>query len=402
MKELLIIGHTLPESETTAAGNRMMQLIGIFKEAEYQITFASTATKTSYTNNLEVLNILVKTIRLNDSSFNEFIKDLNPSIVLFDRYITEEQFGWRVAENCPNALRILDTEDLHFLRKAREEAFKKKKEIDLYSETAKRELASILRSDVSFIISEVEMTLLKDTFQIPKGILYYLPLLVTEILEDVPSFQERQHFISMGNFLHAPNVDAVIYLKKGIWPKIREQLPEAELHIYGAYAPKHMLEMHNEKKGFIIKGWAKEVSEVMQKARICLAPLRFGAGLKGKLIDAARHGTPSVSTAIGVEGMHSIAISKEDVLAFVDASVKTYTQEKLWKDQQQAAYSVLTKHFQKKQFSNDFLNTIQELQVNLTTHRKSHFIGQILQHQTVQATKYMSKWIEEKHKNKTE
>src|SRR5690554_865622 len=125
MKQLLIIGHTFPEPSTTAAGSRMMQLMDLFTEYKYQITFASTAQITERSLNLGKRNISVKNIRLNDSSFDGFIKGLNPEIVIFDRYITEEQFGWRVLEQCPNALKILDTEDLHFLRKARQEAVRK-------------------------------------------------------------------------------------------------------------------------------------------------------------------------------------------------------------------------------------------------------------------------------------
>lgn len=376
----------------------MMQLISLFQEAGYTITFASTASKTEYSETLQHREITTRTILLNDASFDSFVTELNPSIVLFDRYITEEQFGWRVAENCPNALRILDTEDLHFLRKAREEAFKKNKKIDLFSETAKRELASILRSDLSLIISEVEMTILKDTFQISSEILYYLPFLAVEVSENVPSFQERKHFISIGNFLHAPNADAVLFLKSDIWPKIKQQLPEAELHIYGAYAPKHILEMYNEKEGFIIKGWAEAVSEMMQKAKVCLAPLRFGAGLKGKLLDAALNGTPAVTTSIGVEGMYAIAISKENVSAFVDASVQLYSQEKIWKEQQQEAFQVVAKHFNREHFSKDFIEKLNRLQTQLKQHRQANFMGQILQHQSLQATKFMSKWIEEKNR----
>src|SRR5690606_12128233 len=123
------------------------------------------ATISERTANLDAQQISVKNILLNNSSFDEFIKELKPEIVLFDRYITEEQFGWRVSENCPNTLKILDTEDLHFLRKAREEAVKAGKPIsdaNLFSETAKRELASILRCDLSLIISEYEMELLQN------------------------------------------------------------------------------------------------------------------------------------------------------------------------------------------------------------------------------------------------
>ncbi len=220
MKQLLIIGHTFPEPSTTAVGSRMMQLIDLFQEENYSITFASTATISENTVDLESQHISVKNILLNDSSFDGFIKELKPEIVIFDRYITEEQFGWRVSENCPNALKILDTEDLHFLRKATEEMVKNNKpfsEANLFSETAKRELASILRCDLSLIISEYEMELLQNTFKISSEILYYLPFLVETISENTPSFEERQNFLAIGNLLHTPNVDSVLQLKE-LWP----------------------------------------------------------------------------------------------------------------------------------------------------------------------------------------
>src|SRR5690606_17696239 len=152
-----------------------------------KITFASTAAISDRTINLKNYNISVKNILLNDASIDEFVKELNPEIVVFDRYITVEQFGWRVSENCTETLKILDTEDLHFLRKAREEAVKKGKpalEANLFSDIAKRELASILRCDLSLIISEYEMDLLQNTFKISSEILHYLPFLVETIPEE--------------------------------------------------------------------------------------------------------------------------------------------------------------------------------------------------------------------------
>ena len=376
----------------------MMQLISLFREANYDITFATTASETTYSEDLFAKEISVIPILLNDATFDVFISELNPNIVLFDRFITEEQFGWRVSENCPLALRILDTEDLHFLRKAREEAYKNNNEVNLFSETAKRELASILRCDLSLIISVAEMQLLTETFKIPKELLYYLPFLMEPFLKETPSFEERQHFISMGNFQHAPNVDAVIFLKKEIWPLIKKQLPEAELHIYGAYTPKYISEMHNENDGFLIKGWVEDGKKVMQQARVCVAPLRFGAGLKGKLLEAALNGTPSVTTCIGGEGMFSIAHISESASAFVEATVSLYKKKQLWKAQQKIAFEVIEEQFLKVHFFSKFLETVAQLEKGVVQHRQKYFIGQILQHQTLYATKFMSKWIEEKQK----
>jgi hypothetical protein len=407
LNSLLIIGQTFPEPTTTAAGGRMLQLIEMFTSHGYGITFASSASSSEKSFNLNSIGVTTQQIAINDSSFDDFVRQLNPTLVLFDRFITEEQFAWRVTQSCPKALKILDTDDLHFLRKARQQALKNAtdvKDSNLFTETAKREIASILRCDLSLIISEFEMKLLADTFAVSKEILYYLPFMVTKLPDssNFPEFEQRTNFMTSGNLLHGPNVDSVLYLKKEIWPLIKKQLPQAQLYIYGNYAPKHILELHNQKQGFYIMGWADSVAHVMQKARVCLAPLRFGAGLKGKLLDAMLYGTPGVTTSIGAEGMYGdlpmpgvIADTPE---AFAELSVAIYSNKIKWQQNAQRGVEIIKERYNGKVISRDFMTRLDALKTNLKLHRQAHFIGQILQHQSLQASKYLSKWIEEKNK----
>src|SRR5690606_37298674 len=135
--------------------------------------FASAAQKTERSS-VFAEDVFTHDILLNEDSFNEWIKKLQPQIVVYDRYMIEEQYGWRVRKECPHTITILDTEDLHFVRKAREMAFKKQQEINFFTDDAKRELASILRCDLSLIISKEEMKIL-ESFQIPTEKLVYLP-----------------------------------------------------------------------------------------------------------------------------------------------------------------------------------------------------------------------------------
>lgn len=409
-KTLLVIGSVWPEPTSSAAGRRMMELIAMFQSDGYAITFATACAKSDNAFNLSSIGVTEKEILLNHSSFDDFITSLNPSIVLFDRFMTEEQFGWRVTEQCPNALRILDTEDLHCLRKGRHQALKDSQPFDisyLFNDTAKREIASIYRCDVSLIISEVEMQILEKNFKVDKKLLCYLPFLLDELKEkdinSFPKFSERQHVVTIGNFLHPPNFDSVLYLKQTIWPLIRKQLPDAEMHIYGAYTPQKAMQLHNETEKFLIKGFATDVNEVMQNAKICLAPLRFGAGLKGKLIDAMCNGTPCVTTTIGAEGMYgNLDINgfiEDDAQHISNVASLLYSNELIWKEKQTHGYTIINKRFQKKHFQTDFLVLMDALKKNLETHRLHNFMGQLLQHHTAQSTKYMSKWIEEKHKN---
>lgn len=411
MKQLLIIGLVWPEPNSSAAGSRMMQIITAFLQDNYQITFATAASRTESAFPIETLGIVVKSIELNANSFDDFIKQLNPNVVLFDRFLTEEQFGWRVAEYCPNALRILDTEDLHGLRKGRQLALKANKPFDntfLFNDTAKREIASIFRSDISLIISEAEMEILKNDFKIPDHLLVYLPFMLDnsslEIINELPNYETRNHFIFIGNFLHEPNYDAVLYLKESIWPLIRKQLPKAELYVYGAYASQKVIQLNNEKEGFIIKGFAENVADIMKQAKICLAPLRFGAGLKGKLIDAMQYGTPCIMTSIAAEGMFGNlepnGFIEDTPEHFAKSAVQLFHNDALWKAKQENGFDIINKRFQKSEFQKAFILKVRETLEALHDQRLNNFTGQMLQYHTLQSTKYMSKWIEEKNKQK--
>lgn len=409
MKNLLIIGFVWPEPNSTAAGSRMLQLIDLFQKNDFSITFVCAASKTKNSFGLDKLNIQTFDILLNDSSFDALIKEINPDTVLFDRFLAEEQFGWRIAENCPEAIRILDTEDLHLLRKARQVAYQNNGKVSLKhlaSDLAKREIASIYRCDLTLIISKYEMNLLKKTFKIDESLLHYVPFLLNELnletLHSYPDFKDRNHFISIGNFKHEPNWNSVLYLKTVIWPLIREKLPKAQLHIYGAYATEKVMQLQNKKEGFIIKGWAKSTVESFTNAKVCLAPLQFGAGLKGKLIDAMLFGTPSVTTNIGAEAMHAKlpwnGFIADNPTEFALKSIELYTDENLWKNAQLKGVEIINTCYPKEKYEGKLLNKIDDIQKNIVQHRLKNFIGAILLHHTIQSTKYMSKWIEKKNK----
>ncbi|SEG21747.1 Glycosyltransferase involved in cell wall bisynthesis [Flavobacterium urumqiense] len=410
VQQLLIIGLVWPEPNSSAAGGRMLQLISLFKEQGYGIMFSSPAQDSDFMVDLKEIGVEKKSITLNCPSFDVFVKALNPTVVLFDRFMMEEQFGWRVAENCPNALRLLDTEDLHCLRLARQKAFKENRLFltsDLIKEEiAKREIASILRCDLSLMISEIEVELLTTTFKIDKALLYYLPFLLEQItvatFEKLLPFEERKDFVFIGNFLHEPNWNAVQYLKESIWPLIRKQLPQAILNIYGAYPSQKVLQLHQPKEGFLIKGRAPKAQEVVSSARVVLAPLRFGAGVKGKLVEAMQCGTASVTTAIGAESMHGDlpwnGFIADNPQVFADEAVQLYNDKKRWLEVQLNGFAIVNQRYSKALFVEDFKKQIFFLLANLQQHRLNNFMGAILQHHTLSSTKYMSRWIEAKNK----
>lgn len=409
MPKLLIIGFVWPEPKSSAAGSRMMQLIEVFQSHNYHITFASPCAKTDNAYDLQSLNIDTTEIELNSTTFDDFIKKLRPDMVMFDRFMIEEQFGWRVAEHCPKAIRILDTEDLHCLRKGRHQAYKDGSPFNkayLFNDIAKREIASIYRCDISLIISEAEMEILQSDFRVPEDILHYVPFLLDTLEEagifQLPPFNERQHFITIGNFLHAPNANSVAYLKEAIWPLIKKQLPQAKMYVYGAYMSQKADQFHNEKEDFLIKGFTDDVNKEMQQAKVCLSPLQFGAGLKGKLIDAMVNGTPCVTTSIGAEGMYGDlemnGFVTDDLQEFAKHAVELYTNETLWNEKQRAGFNIINQRFRKSTLSRKLMSRVEAIIENLQSHRLHNFTGSMLQHHSMQSTKFMSRWIEEKNK----
>lgn len=404
VEKILVVGFVWPEPKSSAAGKRMLQIVRFFMSWQVEIHFACSA-NSSEKNELPK-EIITHKITLNDASFDTFVTELNPTIVLFDRFLTEEQYGWRVRERCPHAVTILDTEDLHSLRRARKECYKKHLPFSVSEwkklEDTKREIASILRTDLSLIISEVEMTYLLEDFSVPKSSLFYLPLFIEKQTKTLPSFRERNHFVTMGNFLHEPNYDSALYLKKEIWPLIRKELPKAVLHIYGSYLTPKASQLNQPKEGFLIKGAVEDENDVFRNARVCLAPLRFGAGVKGKFLDAAKNFTPSVTTAIGIEGISG----KDKFPGFVEEkpeeiarkAVLLYTQETVWDSKQALCAPVLHKFSDKSVYFKALLETLSGIKKDPSLHREKNYLSKVLTQQNSNATKYFSKWIEEKNK----
>jgi glycosyltransferase involved in cell wall biosynthesis len=401
----------------------MMQILEAFVGQGWQVTFSSPAAAGEHTADLAALGIEGCAITLNDSSFDRFIEGLQPDIVLFDRFMMEEQFGWRVERHCPNALRVLETSDFASLRDARQRLLKQhlKDATEpndctalfapqgqaLYAHMAEadmtlREIAAIYRCDLSLMISDVEIDLLTQVFGVPANLLLWCPLMLQVPDAPLPGFNEREHFLSIGNFRHAPNWDAVQWMKAAVWPLIRARLPHAQLHIYGAYTPPKATALHNPKQGFLILDRADDALRVMRQARVALAPLRFGAGIKGKLADAMLCGTPSVTTSIGSEGMHGElpwpGAVANDAARLAAAAVALYEDPQRWQQAQRQGVRLLAERYAAKPHQEALIQRLQALGGQLAAHRLGNFTGTLLRHHHHKSTQYMAQWIEAKNR----
>ena len=395
----LVLGKVWPEPASTAAGRRTCDLIGVLTAAGWRVSFASPAHPSDRARALSRDGVATYSVQVNDPAFDRWVAGLQPDIVIFDRFMTEEQFGWRVAQQCPGALRVLDTSDLHCLRSAREVQLKLGGALQLKSETAVREIAAIYRSDLTLMISEFEMAVLRREFSVPESLIAYWPFAVSPA-EGGPTYQEREHFIMIGSFLHAPNLDAARWCREAIWPRIREALPAAELHIYGSYGERYARELHRPEAGFYFKGWANDAFSTMARYRVNLAPLRFGAGLKGKIFDGFRTGTPSVATPIAAEGIfEGPEWSRDSADSFAQAAVELYRDAAGWQARQRAERLACQKRFAPQYWQPRLLEILDCALADRDQQREANFTGQMLRHHHHRSTEYLSRWIEAKNRS---
>ena len=392
-RKSLIIGYVWPERTSSAAGVRTWNVVRLLKSIGYEVYFSSPSKTSSFRDELETVGVKTVQFEANDSAFNQYVSELDPHLVIFDRFVIEEQFGWRVREACPKALRVIDTQDLHFLRRARERALKSGGELDLMTDDTFREVAAIYRSDMSLILSDYEYDLLLG-LGIPRNKLFVLRFCY-DFQESGLSFGERLNFSWIGNFRHPPNADSVFQLVREIWPEIRKLIPQAELHVFGAYPPKEVSELNQPSSGVYVRGWVPEACVALENFRVSLAPLRFGAGIKGKIADSWAAGTPVVTTAIGAEGMAgelpfggSVTNSYAE---FISEAVSFYHDGVKWSDAQRTGYQVLRERFSFDGQRAVLLDAISRID------RKNDLIGSMLWYHQLRSTEYFSRWIELKN-----
>jgi hypothetical protein len=416
---VLFIAYVWPELKSTAASQNIITYARLFQELNYSVCFASAAQITEQSLDFEAQNIEPINIALNCDSFDDMLRRVQPDVVVFDRFLTEEQYAWRVTKTLPGCVRILDCEDLHCLREARRLEYKQLIKESRYHQfprsnipdclfgldITKREIAAIFRSDLSIVLSSFEENLLHLYFNIPTSSLVHVSFLGRNTVADTPNFADRKNFASIGSFKHEPNWDAVLTLKNHIWPLIRSQLKTSECFVYGSYLPPKAKALENKAQGFWVQGFTPDAHQTLSEHRVLLAPINFGAGIKGKLIDAMQVATPSVTTEIGAEGITTCNQSwpgmiEQEFEQFANSAITLHESEAAWQSASNLSSACLDAGFNHEEQSQILVNKIEDIQDNLNEHRNNNFIGSMLLHHSMASTQYMGQWISAKSKLK--
>jgi O-antigen biosynthesis protein len=387
---VLMIGYVWPEPLSSAAGFRTQNLIEAFLNRGWEVVFSSPSKDNPHRQALAAQGIRTHCFAANDPAFDQMIREERPEVVVFDRFVIEEQFGWRVRENAPECVRILDTQDLHCLRRARESTLELHPLIE--GDDLNREMASIYRCDLTLVISDHELVLLQSQLKVPSELLHLFRFAYKKGKPEVwPVWREREGFCMIGNFRHPPNLDGFRWFHGKIWPEIKRQLPSAVVRVYGAYPPREAMALHDPRHGFHVEGWVEDQFHAISRHRVNLAPLRFGAGIKGKISDGWHCGTPIVSTPIGAEGMGSsgawggtIANDEKD---FSRAAVLLHEDHTAWDKAQTEGFNLMRELFDFSTNTEALVSKIQSLHADVAAARSRNPIGAMLWHHTLQSTK---------------
>ena len=332
-KNILVIDHHLPMLDRDSGSLRMFQILKLLHELGHRVTFVpdNLADIPPYTGELQKRGIKVV--------HHPYVKKVRDYLIAhgseFDVVILSRcQFARKhvtdVRSYAPQSRIIFDTVDLHFLREESEARLTGDPEtLRKAQETKQREYALIDQSDETWVVSSAEQRLLQGEWP-DKSI-----ELVSNIV-DVPGsgtpFALRRDWLFIGGFQHPPNIDAVLFFLKEIYPLISEHLGDAKFYIIGDKAPPEIVALATER--IIVAGLQRDVSSFFNSVRLSVAPLRFGAGVKGKINQSMAFGVPVVATALAVEGTD--LRDREDILIaddpgdFAQALIELYESEELW------------------------------------------------------------------------
>lgn len=333
---LLFIDHSTPTPDRDAGSVASFHLLKIYKELGYDVTFVPTDLKFmgEYSETLLRIGISCPIIG-NGQGVRKYLVESGGKyrFIFICRAPLAARYIDVIRRHAPRATIILNVSDLHYLRETRAAHVKGSIIGRCRAKRLKAiELRAIRDCDVTIVVSSIELGLLRDA--LPHADVRLIPLLFVEAQQDCPSFEGRSNVLFIGGFGHTPNADAVTYFCRDIWPRVRAEVPGVMFHVVGDISPALARTFANN-PGVIVHGYVRNISDIFRSVRLSIAPLRFGAGIKGKLATSLSYGVPVVCSALAVEGMKEeigryVAIA-DDPADFARAVIKIYNDRSLWK-----------------------------------------------------------------------
>jgi glycosyltransferase involved in cell wall biosynthesis len=348
---LLFLDFETPCPDVSAGGYAAIKEMQILQSLGYQITFMPKNIEHDglYTDTLQRMGIECIYAPSYADSDDFLLKRGNEfSVIYITRYHIAQSILPKLRQYANAAKVVLMLADLHFLRELRTALHNKDDEqLSQAMDTRENELAVMRKVDLVLSYSDVEKTVILS-HNLASTKVAKCPW-VCEIVEHVSGFANRVDIAFLGGFNHTPNVEAMMWFIERVWPTLLNQLPEAQLRIYGSAIPNSIKDLAESNSRIQVLGWVSDVASVYNNCRVFIAPLQSGAGIKGKVIGALAHGVPSVLSDIAVEGIgvcdeiHAFVAASPD--EWVNRIMTLYTDQVLWHKMSHHALSFAKRHY---------------------------------------------------------
>lgn len=352
-RRVLIVDAYTPTPDQDSGSLRMVNLMRLLRALGYRVSFLpdNYAHFHKYTEALQALGV--------EALYHPYVADpaawlrengpALDAIVLSRHYVASNYVGL-ARLYAPRARLIFDTVDLHYLREQRAAALENSAElVRQAAQTRRSELHLMRECDVTLVVSPVEQALLAR--EVPQARVAVLSN-VHEIYGCRRGFAERKDLVFVGGFQHPPNIDAVQWFVREVFPLLRAQNADIAFHVIGSKITDEISTLAGN--GVVVHGYVEDIAPFMDGSRLSVAPLRYGAGVKGKVNMAMSYGLPVVATSTAVEGMHVRAgadVADPDVLVadtpadFAAAILRAYADEQLWNTLSKNGLANVSKHF---------------------------------------------------------
>ena len=333
-KNILVIDHHVPMPDRDSGSLRMFQILKILRQLGHRVTFIpdNLANTRPYAGELQKRGIEVV--------YHPYVKKVRDYLiahgssvdaVVLSRCDFARKHIADVRLHAPQSRIIFDTVDLHYLREQREAQLTQ--DPDVRRKAQERQLLEdylIKEADETWVVSPIEQEMLRENWP-HKSI--QLVSNIVDVTGPVTPFALRRDWLFIGGFQHRPNIDAVLFFVEEIYPLVRDRLPDTKFYIIGDKAPPEIVALANDR--IIVAGPQRDVRSFFDSVRLSVAPLRFGAGIKGKINQSMAFGVPVVATSIAVEGMnltdHEHVLVADEPQDFARALIELYESEELWK-----------------------------------------------------------------------
>ena len=354
-QRILFIDDIVPMPDQASGGVRAFNILKVLARLGHAVTFIgeNPHADEKYRRPLQELGVRVLYSPHYESLEDYLYRDLKHhcqsrqfDTIVIARHMIARRYLNLLREMCPDSRIIFDTVDLHYLRQEREAELHDDAVGLAGAGTAKQlEYEIMARTEQTWVVSDAEVEIIAD--EVPEIDVRIVSNVIDVVGTEV-TFSDRKDICFIGGYQHPPNIDAVIWFADEVWPLVQEKLPKLSFRIAGSAAPPEV-EALGRRDGIEFLGFVDSAEDLFEECRLSVAPLRYGAGVKGKINQSMSLGVPVISTRVGAEGMglehdHDVLVA-DDPEAFADAIVRAYQDEKLWKQLQENGLDTMRRLF---------------------------------------------------------